>query len=91
MKVYTDNYYQTIAASLFFLYKINDDKAMKILNIQTKLKINHNSDSMPKTAMPVGATTSSDVSPVTIWSSHDRPAYMLERLICCAHDLAFEH
>ena len=80
MKVYTDNYYQTIAASLFRLYEINDedklteriqypleknminiddvkktnndsseskfnDKAKKLLNIQTKLKINHNSNS----------------------------------------------
>ena len=25
MKVYTDNYYQTIAASLFRLYEINDE------------------------------------------------------------------
>ena len=94
MKVYTDNYYQTIAASLFGSDEINDedktklteriqypleknminindvkktnndsseskfnDKAKKLLNIQTKLEINHNSDSMPKTAMPVGTTT----------------------------------
>ena len=60
---------------------------MKILNfknVMTFLAI-----AMAKHKCFISITTRSIFMFVSIWSTHHRPAYMLERLICCAHEILF--